>query len=63
MTDTCPNCCRRRIPPCAERRRGNGLVHGYRCPGCGHEWVTARYLPAYSDIHRRRAERQTREAA
>ncbi|MGK3107927.1 hypothetical protein [Streptomyces sp. WAC05858] len=63
MTDSCPSCCRRGIAPAATRWRGPRIVHGYRCPGCGHAWATTRHLPAYSDIHHRRTQRQNRTAA
>jgi len=52
MTDSCPNCCLRGVAPAAERRRGDAIVHGYQCPGCGHRWATSRLLSAYSEIHR-----------
>ncbi|MFE0794705.1 hypothetical protein [Streptomyces mutabilis] len=61
MTDSCPNCCRRGIPPVAERRRDDAIVHGYECPCCGHRWATSRLLSAYSEIHRHRA--RTRRTA
>lgn len=48
MTDSCPACVRRAIPPAAERRRGESVVHGYRCPACGYIWATARHLPVYT---------------
>lgn len=63
ITDTCPSCLRRDIPPAATKARGARLVHGYRCPGCGHTWATGRDLTAYSDIHARRAQRPNRKAA
>lgn len=63
MTDSCPSCCARGIAPSATRRRGESIVHGYRCPSCGRGWATSRLLTAYSDIHRRRAQRQNRSAA
>lgn len=47
MTDNCPNCQRRGVEPTASQRRGNRIVHGYHCPGCHHEWATARDLVAY----------------
>lgn len=46
MTDTCPRCLRREIPPAAVRRREGAEACGYRCP-CGHEWAVARHLDAY----------------
>ncbi|MBB4893506.1 hypothetical protein FHS39_002537 [Streptomyces olivoverticillatus] len=52
MTDSCPACVRRGIPPAATRRRGDTVVHGYRCPVCGHQWATARHLPAYIPTRR-----------
>lgn len=55
MTDSCPNCCERGIDPCASRRRGDSIVHGYQCPKCGHRWATSRLLSAYSEIHRQRS--------
>lgn len=63
LTDSCPSCCRRDIDPAATSTRGDHVVHGYRCPSCGHQWATTRDLTAYSDIHARRAQRQTRKAA
>lgn len=53
MTDSCPVCCRRGIPPAAEQRRGDAIVHGYLCATCGHRWATTRHLPSYSELHRR----------
>jgi hypothetical protein len=50
MTDSCPNCC----------RRGDAIVHGYQCPGCGHRWATSRLLSAYSEV-RRAAERRRQQ--
>lgn len=58
ISDACPNCCRRDIEPAASRQRGNRIVHGYQCPGCGATWATARDLTAYSELHARTA-RQT----
>jgi hypothetical protein len=52
MTDACPACLRRGIPPAATARRGDRIVHGYRCPDCGHQWATTRLLSAY--VHPRR---------
>lgn len=63
FTDSCPSCCTRGIAPSATRRRGESIVHGYRCPSCGRTWATSRLLPAYSDIHRRAAARPHRRAA
>lgn len=64
MTDSCPSCLARGITPAASRRSGESVVHGYRCPSCGHAWATSRLLTAYSDIHRRAAtRRQNRSAA
>jgi hypothetical protein len=57
MTDSCPNCCERGVDPCAERRRGDSIVHGYRCPKCGHQWATSRLLSAYSEVHQARERR------
>jgi predicted RNA-binding Zn-ribbon protein involved in translation (DUF1610 family) len=47
MTDTCPNCCRRDVPPRAERSDDRQLRHAYRCPDCGHAWITNRLRTAY----------------
>lgn len=58
MTDSCPNCCRSAVAPAAEKRRGDAIVHGYQCPGCGHRWATSRHLPAYSELHRRQQRRR-----
>ncbi|MFE9003155.1 hypothetical protein ACFYOY_13580 [Streptomyces sp. NPDC007875] len=63
LTDSCPRCLRRGIAPATTRTRGNRHIDGYRCPGCGHTWATARDLTAYSDLHARRAQRQTGAAA
>ncbi|HET6633893.1 MAG TPA: hypothetical protein VFH77_02585 [Streptomyces sp.] len=63
MTDSCPSCCHRGNTPTATRRRGDAIVHGYRCPSCGHQWATTRHLAAYSELHARRIPRQTRRAA
>lgn len=52
MTDSCPSCCRRGIPPVVSRGRGETVVHGYHCPACGHAWITARHLPAYTTTRR-----------
>jgi hypothetical protein len=46
MTDACPRCLRRDIPPAATRTRGPATVTGYRCP-CGHGWATSRLNAAY----------------
>jgi hypothetical protein len=63
MTDTCPNCVTRGIPPAASRRRGDQIAHGYRCPDCGHQWATARDLPSYSELHRPVSARPHRKAS
>jgi hypothetical protein len=63
MTDSCPACLCSDVSPAATCRRGDRIVHGYRCPGCGHEWATARDLPSYSDLHRRPATRPARKAS
>jgi CxxC motif-containing protein len=47
MTDSCPSCVRRRIPPAAHRTRGAATVTGYRCPR-GHTWATSRLTAAYT---------------
>lgn len=47
LTDTCPNCLTRGIPPAAERYRGPRVAHGYICRRCGHRWATARLVAAY----------------
>lgn len=62
INDSCPRCCRRDIAPATTRTRGNRIVDGYRCR-CGATWATTRDLTAYSDIHARRAQRQTGAAA
>lgn len=46
MTDTCPRCLRRGIPPAASRIRGRAVVDAYRCR-CGHRWATSRDTTAY----------------
>lgn len=46
MTDTCPNCLTRGIQPRAERTSHNQLRSAYRCPKCGHAWITNRLRPA-----------------
>lgn len=63
MNDSCPTCCTRDIPPAATAHRGDRIVHGYRCPGCGRQWATARSLPAYSELHQRTAARPHRKAS
>jgi len=62
VTDSCPRCCTRDIPPAATRHRGDQILHGYRCT-CGHQWATARLLPAYSELHRPAAAQPTRKAS
>ncbi|MFG2748061.1 hypothetical protein [Streptomyces xanthophaeus] len=47
MTDTCPNCLERDIEPAKERRRDQTTYHGYECPHCQQQWVTARIESAY----------------
>lgn len=47
MTDTCPNCCHRGVPPRTERDDGAQLRSAYRCPNCGHAWITNRLRDAY----------------
>jgi transposase-like protein len=47
MTDTCPRCCRRNVRPRAERTDGTQIRSAYRCPGCGHAWITSRLRSAY----------------
>lgn len=54
MTDTCPNCLTRGIPPAQERRRGQHIAHGYICR-CGHRWATARLIAAYPNLTRKAA--------
>ena len=55
ITDSCPRCGRRDIRPAESARRGNSVVHGYECPGCGSMWATTRDLTAYSELHARTA--------
>lgn len=52
MTDSCPNCCRRDVPPAAEHHCGESVVHACRCPACGHHWTTSRLHTAYPDTRR-----------
>lgn len=47
MTDSCPNCCRRNVSPSAERSDDTQIRSTYRCPGCGHAWITSRLRSAY----------------
>jgi predicted RNA-binding Zn-ribbon protein involved in translation (DUF1610 family) len=47
VTDTCPNCCTRGIRPRAERVDATQLRSAYRCPHCGHAWITNRMRAAY----------------
>ncbi|MEU2924160.1 hypothetical protein ABZ636_03735 [Streptomyces sp. NPDC007251] len=47
MTDTCPRCCRRHVPPRAERTDDSQIRSAYRCPDCGHAWITSRQRAAY----------------
>lgn len=46
MTDSCPRCLRRDVPPASCCRRGVETVYVYRC-SCGQEWTTARMTTAY----------------
>lgn len=47
MTDNCPACTRRNVPPVTGRTAGSRASHLYHCPGCGHVWSTNRDLGAY----------------
>jgi DNA-directed RNA polymerase subunit RPC12/RpoP len=47
MTDSCPNCCRRNVHPRAEHADDTQLRSAYRCPQCGHAWITNRMRDAY----------------
>ncbi|MGY1579191.1 hypothetical protein [Streptomyces sp. MN13] len=47
MTDTCPRCSCRGIPPRAERTDDTQTRSAYRCPDCGHAWITSRLRSAY----------------
>ncbi|WP_367134526.1 MULTISPECIES: hypothetical protein [Streptomyces] len=43
MTDACPRCLRRHVPPYVDAEDYDGNLHAsYRCPACGHSWVTRR---------------------
>lgn len=52
MTDTCPSCLTRGVPPAKEIRRGDQIAHGYICR-CGHRWATTRSAAAYEADPRR----------
>lgn len=42
-TDSCPRCLRSDIEPAIDAEDYWGNPHSsYRCPGCGHRWVTRR---------------------
>lgn len=47
MTDTCPSCLERDVQPRAERDDGHQTRSAYRCPHCGHAWITSRLNDAY----------------
>lgn len=47
MTDTCPNCLTRGIKPRKERTDRQQTRSAYRCPHCGHAWITSRQPSAY----------------
>ncbi|MEV8548361.1 hypothetical protein AB0L04_00700 [Streptomyces glaucescens] len=47
MTDSCPRCNRRDVPPRAERTDDTQTRSAYRCPACGHAWITSRLRSAY----------------
>lgn len=55
MTDTCPCCLARGIPPTSRRRDGEHTTAAYRCARCGHTWTTSRWTPAYRRTPRRAA--------
>jgi transposase-like protein len=47
VTDTCPNCQQADVEPAASRTDGTQLTDRYRCPRCGHGWITRRDTAAY----------------
>lgn len=49
MTDNCPACCASPVEPAASRADGDQITDRYRCPRCGHTWVTRRSAAAYQD--------------
>jgi hypothetical protein len=63
VTDSCPSCAARDIPPADTAHRKGRIVHGYQCRRCGHTWATVRDLAAYSDIHHHAANHPGRRAA
>lgn len=43
VTDSCPNCLRRDVPPQVDAEDYHGNPHtSYRCPVCWHVWTTQR---------------------
>lgn len=55
MTDTCPDCLERGIQPRAERTDATQLRSAYRCPHCGHAWITNRLLDTTAQLDARKA--------
>ena len=57
VTDSCPNCLRRDVPPRVDAEDYAGNPHtSYRCPACWHVWTTRRvaepaepYYATYDD--------------
>ncbi|MFJ2000297.1 zinc ribbon domain-containing protein [Streptomyces chartreusis] len=47
MTDTCPNCCQRAVKPRTQRTDSKQIRSAYRCPHCGHAWITNRLRTTY----------------
>lgn len=47
MTDTCPNCLTRGTHPRTERHDNHQHRSAYRCPHCGHAWITNRLRDAH----------------
>jgi transposase-like protein len=48
-TDSCPQCCQRRIRPAFGYDVDGETVTGYRCPRCRHVWTVSRLAKAYRD--------------
>ncbi len=51
MTDACPECCAGPNEPIVSRADGEQLTDTYRCPRCGHTWITRRNAAAYQDFN------------